>query len=127
VTNVQDQDGAELPAADQPLLRELTERARTGGVQLTREGGLLGEADNMVVESALEGELNDHLGNSRNDPARRNGGNSRNGYRAKTVLTEAGRHTKCHACSTAALRAATRCGPPDRGQGTAEGSCPPRV
>jgi len=43
VTNVQDQDGAELPAADERLLRELTERARTGGVQLTGEGGLLGK------------------------------------------------------------------------------------
>ncbi len=43
VTNAQDQDGAELPAADEPLLRELTERARTGGMQLTGEGGLLGK------------------------------------------------------------------------------------
>jgi len=43
VSNAQDQDGAELPAADEPLLRELTERARTGGVQLTGEGGLLGK------------------------------------------------------------------------------------
>ncbi len=43
MTNVQDQDGAELPAADERLLRELTERARTGGVQLTGEGGLLGK------------------------------------------------------------------------------------
>ena len=41
-----------------------------------------------------------------------NGGNSRNGYRAKTVLTEAGRLTKCRAGSAAALPAATRCGPP---------------
>src|SRR5258707_1672615 len=42
-TNVQDQDGAELPDADEPRLRELTELARTGGVQLTGEGGLLGK------------------------------------------------------------------------------------
>jgi len=59
----------------------------------------------MVVESALEGELNDHLGYSRNDPAGRNGANSRDGYRAKTVLTEAGRLAKRHAGSTAALPA----------------------
>jgi transposase-like protein len=90
VANVQDRDGAELPAADEQLLRELTERARTGGVQLTGEGGLLGKLTKMVVEGALEGELDDHLGYSKNDPAGRNGGNSRNGHRAKTVLTEAG-------------------------------------
>jgi putative transposase len=90
VTNGQDQDGAELSAADEQLLRELTDRARTGGLQLTGEGGLLGKLTKMVVEGELEGELDDHLGYSRNDPAGCNGGNSRNGHRAKTVLTEAG-------------------------------------
>ena len=44
------------------LLRELTERARTGGLKLTGEGGLLGKLTKMVVEGALEGELDDHLG-----------------------------------------------------------------
>ena len=90
VTMDQGQDGAELPAADEQLLRELTERARAGGLQLTGEGGLLGKLTKMVVEGALEGELDDHLGYEKNDPAGRNGGNSRNGHRAKTVLTEAG-------------------------------------
>ena len=90
VTEDRDQDGVELSAADEQLLRELTERARTGGLKLTGEGGLLGKLTKMVVEGALEGELDDHLGYEKNDPAGRNGGNSRNGYRAKTVLTEAG-------------------------------------
>jgi transposase-like protein len=31
-----------------------------------------------------------HLGYAKHDPAGRDGGNSRNGHRAKTVLTEAG-------------------------------------
>ena len=44
------------------LLRELTERVRTGGLKLTGEGGLLGKLTKMVVEGALEGELDDHLG-----------------------------------------------------------------
>ena len=44
----------------------------------------------MVVEGALEGELDDHLGYGKHDPAGRNGGNSRNGHRGKTVLTGAG-------------------------------------
>ena len=79
-----------LSAADEQVLRELTERARAGGLKLTGEGGLLGKLTKMVVEGALEGELDDHLGYSRHDPAGRDGGNSRNGHRAKTVITEAG-------------------------------------
>src|SRR5437899_12267984 len=90
VTQGRDQAGAELSAADEQLLRELTERARTGGLKLTGEGGLLGKLTKMVVEGALEGELDDHLGYARHDPEGRNGGNSRNGHRAKTVLTQAG-------------------------------------
>ena len=69
---------------------ELAERARAGGLKLTGEGGLLGELTKMVVEGALEGEMDDHLGYGRHDPAGRNGENSRNGHRAKTVVTEAG-------------------------------------
>lgn len=43
-----------------------------------------------MVESALEGEITDHLGYEPHDPAGRDGGNSRNGHRSKTVLTEVG-------------------------------------
>ncbi len=35
----------------------------------------------MVVEGALEGEMDDHLGYARHDPAGRDSGNSRNGHR----------------------------------------------
>ena len=42
------------------------------------------------MESALEGEITDHLGYGRHDAAGRDGGNSRNGHRSKTVLTEVG-------------------------------------
>ena len=90
VTEDRGQAGAELSAADEQLLRELTERARTGGLKLTGEGGLLGRLTKMVVEGALEGELDDHLGYAKHDPEGRDGGNSRNGYRAKTVLTDTG-------------------------------------
>jgi putative transposase len=90
VTSQQDQDNAELSAADEQLLRELTERARTGGLKLTGEDGLLGKLTKMVVEGALEGELDDHLGYGKHDPAGRNGGNSRNGHRTKTVLADTG-------------------------------------
>jgi hypothetical protein len=90
VTESRDQAGVELSAADEQLLRELTERARSGGLKLTGEGGLLGKLTKMVVEGALEGELDDHLGYGKHDPAGRDGGNSRNGHRAKTVLTDTG-------------------------------------
>ena len=90
VTEDRDQAGAELSAADEQLLRELTERARAGGLKLTGEGGLLGKLTKMVIEGALEGELNDHLGYGKHDPEGRDGGNSRNGRRAKTVLTDTG-------------------------------------
>ena len=90
VTTEQGRDEVELSAADEQLLRELTERARTGGLKLTGEGGLLGKLTKMVIEGALEGELDDHLGYEKNDPAGRDGGNSRNGHRAKTVITDTG-------------------------------------
>jgi transposase-like protein len=59
-------------------------------LQLTGEGGLLGQLTKRLFESALEGEMTDHLGYDKHDAAGRDGGNSRNGYRAKTVLTEVG-------------------------------------
>jgi putative transposase len=90
VTTSEAQESTSLSAADEQLLRELTERARAGGLKLTGEGGLLGKLTKMVIEGALEGEMDDHLGYSRHDPEGRNSGNSRNGHRAKTVVTEAG-------------------------------------
>src|SRR3984957_15599433 len=90
VTENQGRAGAELSAADEQVLRELTERARAGGLKLTGEGGLLGRLTKMVIEGALEGELDDHLGYGKHDPGGRDGGNSRNGRRAKTVLTDTG-------------------------------------
>ncbi len=43
-----------------------------------------------LLESALEGEITDHLGYDKHDPAGKDGGNSRNGKRSKTVLTDVG-------------------------------------
>src|SRR5256885_5179760 len=75
---------------DAELVAQLVEQARTAGLQLTGEGGLLQQLTKRVLESALEGEITDHLGYDKGDPAGKNGGNSRNGVRGKTVLTEAG-------------------------------------
>jgi putative transposase len=83
-------EAAAADVIDDQLLAELTERARANGLQLTGEGGLLGRLTKKVLEGALEGEMDAHLGYPKHDPDGRDGANSRNGKRAKTVLTEAG-------------------------------------
>lgn len=75
---------------DAELVARLVEQARAAGLQLTGEGGLLQQLTKRVVEAALDGEISDHLGYDKGDPAGKNGQNSRNGARAKTVLTEVG-------------------------------------
>jgi len=77
-------------AVDEQLVRQLAGRAAGAGLSLTGEGGLLQRLTKIVLEGALEGEMDAHLGYARHDPAGRDGGNSRNGKRAKTVLTDIG-------------------------------------
>jgi transposase-like protein len=77
-------------AAELELARQLAERAQAEGLQLTGPGGLLGRLTKVVLEGALEGEMDAHLGYAKHDPGGRDSGNSRNGHRAKTVITEAG-------------------------------------
>jgi len=79
-----------LDAVDEQLIARLAGKAREGGLALTGEGGLLAQLTKRLVESALDGELTDHLGYGKHDAAGRDGGNSRNGHRPKTVLTEVG-------------------------------------
>src|SRR3954447_14875434 len=75
---------------DEQLIGMLVDRARSEGLQLTGEGGLLQQLTKRVLESALEGEITDHLGYDKHDAEGRGSGNSRNGTRAKTVLTDVG-------------------------------------
>jgi putative transposase len=75
---------------DQKVVAELVARAGAEGVSLTGEGGLLAQLTKLVLEASLEGELDAHLGYAKHDPAGRDGGNSRNGRRAKTVVTQVG-------------------------------------
>jgi len=75
---------------DERVAAELMERAQQEGVGLVGPGGLLSGLTKTVLETALEAELTEHLGYEKHDPAGRNGGNSRNGARAKAVLTEVG-------------------------------------
>lgn len=72
----------------QQLAEDRVAQARADGVQPVGAGGLLTGLTKSVVETALEADLSDHLGYDKHDPVGRNGANSRNGYRAKTVLTE---------------------------------------
>ncbi|MFD9130752.1 IS256 family transposase [Kitasatospora sp. NPDC059571] len=77
-------------ALDDQLIGQLVDRARASGLQLTGSGGLLQQLTKKLLESALEGEMTDHLGYEKHDPAGAGSGNSRNGIRSKTVLTEVG-------------------------------------
>jgi len=80
----------EEPSADERLARDLVERARSEGAQLVGPGGLLSGLTKSVLETALEVEMEDHLGYPKHGPEGRNRGNSRNGNRSKRVLTEVG-------------------------------------
>jgi putative transposase len=74
--------GSELVPGDswrQDLAEELIGRARSEGVRLTGPGGLLTGITRMVLETALETELSDHLGYDRGDRAGRGSPNVRNG------------------------------------------------
>ncbi|MFK0192837.1 IS256 family transposase [Kitasatospora sp. NPDC090308] len=75
---------------DDQLIGQLVDRARASGLQLTGEGGLLQQLTKRVLEFALEGEITDHLGYEKHAPAGAGSGNSRNGVRSKTVLTDVG-------------------------------------
>jgi len=91
VENAEDaKSGAGLDGLDDQLVEQLVTRAKVGGLKLTGEGGVLQQLTKRLLESALDGEITDHLGYDKHDPAGRGTGNSRNGTRAKTVLTDIG-------------------------------------
>jgi putative transposase len=74
----------------QRLAEQLLAQAREQGVDLVGPNGLLNQLTKTVLETALEAEMSEHLGYAKHDPVGRTGGNSRNGTRAKMVLTEIG-------------------------------------
>lgn len=77
------------PSAEElEVARELVRSARARGTALTGPGGLLKALTKTVIETALDEEMADHLGYDKHDPAGENSGNSRNGVRTKTVLTD---------------------------------------
>ena len=62
---------AGLDGLDEQLISQLVDRARSGGLQLTGEGGVLQQLTKRLLESALDGEITDHLGYDKHDPAGR--------------------------------------------------------
>jgi transposase-like protein len=77
------------PSLEQ-LAVQLMDRAKDEGVSLVGPGGLLAGLTKTLLESALDGELSEHLGYDPYEAAGHNSGNSRNGTRKKTVLTDIG-------------------------------------
>src|SRR3984957_6703713 len=76
------------PTAEQAAAEELVRRAREQGLSLTGPDGLLKQLTKVVIETALDQELTEHLGHERNTPSGNEAGNVRNGSRPKKVLTE---------------------------------------
>jgi putative transposase len=68
--------------------RELVRMAREQGLSLTGPDGLLKQLTKTVIETALDEEMTEHLGYEKHDAVAKETGNSRNGTRSKTVLTE---------------------------------------
>ena len=75
---------------DRSLAEQLVDQARADGVDLVGPGGLLSDLTKQVLETGLEVEMEEHLGYPKHAVEGRNHGNSRNGSRAKTVITEVG-------------------------------------
>lgn len=72
------------------LAEQLLAQAEEQNIELVGPEGLLNQLTKNVLETALDAEMSEHLGYEKHDPDGRNSGNSRNGTRAKTVLTEIG-------------------------------------
>src|SRR4051794_33219216 len=79
---------AGMSAEELAAVAGLVRKARAQGIAVTGPGGLLKALTKTVIETALEEEMVDHLGYDKHDPVGRNRGNSRNGRRAKTVVTD---------------------------------------
>lgn len=70
--------------------QELVSRAKTEGVDLTGEQGLLTSMVREVLQAGLDVEMTEHLGYEPYESEGRGSGNSRNGAYPKTVTTDVG-------------------------------------
>lgn len=76
------------PLVDDATLDRLMAQIDADGLELLGPGGVLTELTSRIMNRAMEAERTDHLGHEPGEAA--GGGNVRNGYSAKTVLTDAG-------------------------------------
>lgn len=83
-------DAVVTPVDQKALARQLLAQAKEQGIELVGPDGLLNQLTKNVLETALEAEMTEHLGYEKHQVEGRNGENSRNGTRSKTVLTEIG-------------------------------------
>ncbi|MEZ5220374.1 MAG: IS256 family transposase [Ilumatobacteraceae bacterium] len=74
----------------QAFAERLVAEAQSAGVRLIGPGGLLADVAKRVIETGLEVEMTEHLGYAKHAADGRDHGNSRNGTRTKTVITELG-------------------------------------
>lgn len=72
------------------LAEQLLAEAKEQNIDLVGPDGLLGGLTKTVLETALDAEMSEHLGYDKHEAVGRDGANSRNGTRSKTVLTEIG-------------------------------------
>ena len=80
-----------MPKIDQQqLVERLVEQAGVEGSNLVGPDGMLAGLTKNVLETALEAEMSEHLGDDKHEAAGRNGENSRKGTRSKTVQTGVG-------------------------------------
>src|ERR1700733_3640696 len=75
----------EKPVSDE-LLDKMLEQGRTA----EDVNALLKRLTKAVLERALQGEITEHLGYAKHDPAGENSGNSRNGVSRKTLRGDFG-------------------------------------
>ncbi len=83
----------EPPSAEATAAAELVRLAQEQGLSLTGPDGLLKHFTKTVLETALNEEMTEHLGQDKNQaPPERESTNICNGTQPKTVLTEAAGH-----------------------------------
>jgi transposase-like protein len=83
-------EASQVRLTDQQIAGQLVDQARSDGVELVGPVGLLNGLTRTVLETGLEVEMSEHLGYDKHAVEGCSIGNSRNGSRSRTVLTEAG-------------------------------------
>lgn len=80
-------DGREPSEQELQLARELVAQAKESGASMSAPG-MLRALTKTMLENALDEEITEHLGYDKHQVEGRGSGNSRNGARVKTVITE---------------------------------------